>query len=236
MLMRKYIGVSFLSSVVSCLTSSFEQFRRVILVVLVVLATVHLVGSGFTGLAQLVHLTLIKLELASFVFRKVGQVEGNSDEITLGHIVAFVCVIVNDHVFSVILSSCDILEVIQVERIGQYVIGVDALECLALGHGSRLQLLPLLVSHQRHIEHVAGIFFFFGRPFAIFVIQRLPVVVDVLVDLNVTDCQRSEVAFNLLAGPVSSEFQKQKHKERDQHGPQEPCPAAIVENGAHSVS
>lgn len=132
------------------------------MIVLVVLATLYLAGSSFASLSQLNHLTLIKLELASFVFRKVGQVEGDSDEITLGRIVPFILVIVNDHVVSVILSCCDILEVIQVERISQYVIGVDALECLALGHGSRLQLLPLLVCHQWHIEAVTSIFFFFA--------------------------------------------------------------------------
>lgn len=103
-------------------TYSFDQLLRVILVLVVVLATFHLVCPGFTALAQLVHLTLIKLELASFVFCEVSQVEGDSDEITLGRIVAFVLVIVNNHVVPVILSSCDILKVIQVERISQYVI------------------------------------------------------------------------------------------------------------------
>ena len=92
----------------------------------------RLLGSHRT---QLLHLLLLELEVAGLLLRKVGQVEGDADEVRLSGVVALIVVIIDDDVVTVILGRRDVLEVIQVERVCQDIVRVHALQGLTLCHG-----------------------------------------------------------------------------------------------------
>ena len=83
----------------------------------------------------ILHGVLVELEVAGLIFAHVRQVEGEADEVTLCGIVTLIIIVVNDHIIAVILSGSHVLEVVEVEGVGENVVGVDALEGLTLGHG-----------------------------------------------------------------------------------------------------
>ena len=150
---------------------------------------VALASSCLASTAQIGHLTLVKLELTSFLLGQEGQVKGHTDEVTLSSIVALIIVIIDDHVIAIVLSCRHILEVVQVEWIGQDVVRVDALQSLAGSLWSLLQRTELVLSEKGHVESSARILLLTLAPLAVFVVKRGPVVVDVLVKLNVADSE-----------------------------------------------
>ena len=88
---------------------------------------------------------VVELEVLSFFLGEVGQVEADADKVRLRRVVALMLVIIDDHKVTLILSGCDVLEVIEVEWVGQDVIRVNTLESLALGLRHGLQTLILRV-------------------------------------------------------------------------------------------
>ena len=75
---------------------------------------------------------VVELEVLGFVLGEVGQVEADADKVGLRRVVALLLVIIDDHQVTLVLSGRDVLEVIEVERVGQDVIRVNTLEALAL--------------------------------------------------------------------------------------------------------
>jgi len=74
-----------------------------------------------------------------------GEVEADTNEIALCTIVIFIIVIINNHVLTIDFACRYILEVIQIEGVGQDIVGVGALERLALGLISSLKSCLLLI-------------------------------------------------------------------------------------------
>jgi len=95
--------------------------------------------------AQELHLGLVEFEVASLLLSQVGQVEGDAHEVALCRIITLVGVIVDDHVVAIVLGRRHILEVVQVERVGENIVRVGALEGLARGLGSVMQRTVLSV-------------------------------------------------------------------------------------------
>ena len=150
--------------------------------------TVTILGlSRLACLLELVHLTLVKPEASCFLLGEVGQVEGYSDEVGLGSVVRLVCIVVDDHFVTVVFSGGHVLEVVQVERVGQDVVRVDTLECLTGCLGSFLHLVVLLIRKQRQVEARSAVKLFTLAPLAVLIVERGPVRVDVLIDFEVTD-------------------------------------------------
>ena len=73
----------------------------------------------------------------------------------------------------------------------------------------------MLISEKRHVDGVAGILLLALGPFAVFLIERGPVVVNVFVEIDITDLKRSEHILKLLAGPVTADFEEQKDYESE---------------------
>ena len=93
--------------------------------------SLHELGLGvvaklcFTRLAcslQFIHLPLVKFECTSLLFCQVSEVESDTDEVTLCSVVAFIIIVVDDHIISVVLGCRHVLEVIEIEGIRQDVI------------------------------------------------------------------------------------------------------------------
>ena len=80
---------------------------------------------SFTGMSsslQFIHLPLVESELACLLLCQVCEIESDADEVTLGSVIAFILIVIDDHIISVILSCRHVLEVIEIEWIGQDVI------------------------------------------------------------------------------------------------------------------
>ena len=145
-------------------------------------------GGGLVVVScYVLQVRLAKLEGTSLCFSHVGKVEGDANEVTLGGIVALIIIVVDDHLVAVILSSCHVLEVVKVERVGEDIIRVDALEGLALSLRGGLQALKLAISEDLHLESIAGVLFLLLGPFAVLSVKGGPVVVDIFVKLDVAD-------------------------------------------------
>ena len=71
---------------------------------------------------QLIHLPLVESELACLLLCQVCEIESDADEVTLGGVIAFILIVIDDHVIAVILSCRHVLEVIEIEGIRQDVI------------------------------------------------------------------------------------------------------------------
>lgn len=96
--------------------------------------------------AELGHGILFKLEFLSLLLRHEGKVEADTDEVALSSVITLFIIIVDDNVFTIVFSCRHVLEVIQVERVGQDVVGVDTLERLALRHHRCFEALICLIS------------------------------------------------------------------------------------------
>ena len=164
-------------------------------------------------LLQLIHLSLVKFELTSLFLCEVCEVEGNSHEVTLLGIVALIVIIVNDHVVSVIFCGGNVLEIIQIEWVSQDVIGVDTLQGLAF----RLVLfhhnVVLFLSQEGHVEGAAAVLLFPLAPLAVLVVEAGPIVVNIFIKLDVSDCERGEAGLDLLADPVTTYL---KHEQKNE--------------------
>ena len=88
-------------------------------------------GAGLVTTLYGLQVILAELEAAGLILRHVGKVEADTDEIALSGVVALIVVIVDNHLVTIILSSCHVLEVVKVERVSKDIVRVDALECLA---------------------------------------------------------------------------------------------------------
>ena len=88
-------------------------------------------GGRLVASSNVLQVRLVKLELTGLIFGHVGKVEADTDEIALSGVVALIVVIVDNHLVTIILSSCHVLEVVKVERVSKDIVRVDALECLA---------------------------------------------------------------------------------------------------------
>ena len=149
-------------------------------------------GGRLVASSNVLQVRLVKLELTGLIFGHVGKVEADADEITLGGVVALIIIVIDDHLVTVILSSSDVLEVVKVERVGEDIVRVDALEGLALGLRGGLQALKLAIGEDLHLESVAGIVFLLLGPLAVLSVKGGPVVVDIFVELDVTDLKARE--------------------------------------------
>ena len=79
----------------------------------------------FTRLAsslQFIHLPLVKFELTCLLFCQVCEVESYTDEVTLSSVIAFILIVIDDHIVSVVFGCRHVLEVIEIEGIRQDVI------------------------------------------------------------------------------------------------------------------
>ena len=139
-------------------------------------------------------MAFVELELTRLVLCEVGKVERYPHKVTLGSIIALIVVIIDDHIVAIIFRSRHILEVVKVERVGQNVVRVDALQrlarCLLRAH----HRVELALSQQLHVERVATVSFLTLGPFAVLVVQTRPIVVNVLIQLDIADGQLGEVA------------------------------------------
>ena len=149
-------------------------------------------GAGLVTILYGLQVILAELEAAGFILRHVGKVEADTDEVTLSSVVALIVIIVDDHLVTIILSSCHVLEVVKVERVGEDVVRVDTLEGLAGGLRGGLQALHLAISQDLHLESLAGVVFLPLGPLAVLSIEGGPVVVDIFVELDIADLQIGE--------------------------------------------
>ena len=115
----------------------------------------------------------------SFFLVHVGQVQRNTHNIALGRVVTLFFVVVDDVEITVFLAGGHVLEVVEVERVGQDVVAVATLErvnerlrfheLLARRLGT-FQRLLLLVRQDLNAEHIGGVLILFYGPLSIFVV------------------------------------------------------------------
>lgn len=72
-----------------------------------------------------------KLEGFSFFVGEIGEVEKDTHKVRLSRVISLFVIIVDDHFVTLIFSSRDVLEVVQVKRVGKDVVRVHTLEGLA---------------------------------------------------------------------------------------------------------
>ena len=149
-------------------------------------------GGGLVVSSNVLQVLLAKLEGAGLSFGHVGKVEADADEVTLGGVVALIIIVIDDHLVTVILGGSHVLEVVEVERVGEDIVRVDALEGLALGLRGGLQALKLAIGEDLHLESIAGVVFLSLGPLAVLSVKSGPVVVDIFVELDVADLQTGE--------------------------------------------
>ena len=130
---------------------------------------------------------LIEREFLGFILVHVGQVEGETDNIALYGVVAFIIIVINDVQVSVLEWGRNILEVIEVKRVGQDIVWVTSLQCPSLSLLGNLQSLLLLDSKELQAEGFSCVFILFHGPVAVLVVESSPVVVNVLIQLNITN-------------------------------------------------
>ena len=75
-----------------------------------------------------------ELEVPCLVFGQVGEVKGNTHQIGLGSVIFLVVITVNDQLVAIFFRSRNVLEVIEVEGVGENVVAMDTLKRPALGH------------------------------------------------------------------------------------------------------
>ena len=149
-------------------------------------------GGRLVVSSYVLQVLLAKLEGTGLCFGHVGKVEADADKVTLGGVVAFIIIVIDDHLVTIWLSSCHVLEVVKIERVGEDIVRVDTLEGLALGLRGGLQALKLAIGEDLHLESIAGVAFLLLRPQAVLGIKGGPVVVDIFVKLDVADLEAGE--------------------------------------------
>ena len=191
---------------------------------------------SFTCLAsllQLVHLPLVELELAGLRLRQVGQVERHSDEVALRGVVTFIIIVINDHVITVVFRRSHILEVVKIERVGEDVVRVDTLQGLAhrllFAHHS----VVLILSQESHVESTATVHLLTLTPLAVFIVETGPVVVNIFIQIDVTNSKGWEHAFDLFADPGATDFEHDEEEDGEHHGPEEASPTLSIEHNEH---
>ena len=197
------------------------------------MAALHLTSSA--SLLQLVHLPLVEFELTGLVLGQVRQVECDSDKVTLRCIVALILIIIDNHIVTIVLRRRHILEVVEVERICKNVIGVYALQGLALRLARVHHAMILIFRGEWHVERISAVLLLSLAPFAILVVETCPIVVNVLVQLDIANGKLREHLLNLLSNPVAADLENDQEDDAKDHGPQESGPTPIIEENEHLV-
>ena len=78
----------------------------------------NLLNGGKPSLRLVAQRLLIVLELSPLVLGQKGQVEANPYQVGLRRVVAFLRVAVNDHLIAVLNRRGDVLELLDVHRVG----------------------------------------------------------------------------------------------------------------------
>ena len=156
----------------------------------------------------------------SFLLIHVGQVESESDDVTLHGIVTLLFVVVNNELITVLNGGRHILEVVEVKRIGQDVITVAPLkrsQGRSLSIGSTLVQLVLLflrleqslllsLGQDLKAECLMSVLILHNSPSAIFVIKRHPVVLNVFINFDVSNLEAWETYVELFRNPRSKKL------------------------------
>jgi len=87
---------------------------------------------GFSGLFKLIHLYLVEFKLSRFFLSEIGKVESDTHEVALSCIVAFIKIVVNNDVVTIVFGCRNVLEVIQIQWVSQDVVRVNTLQSPAL--------------------------------------------------------------------------------------------------------
>ena len=87
-----------------------------------------------------------------------------------------------------------------------------------------------------HLECSPGVILLLLRPLAVLFVEGVPVVVDILIDLDVTNLEGGEALVKALLDNVSEVVDYVEKNESDQHGPLDTIPAFACEDASHSVA
>ena len=131
---------------------------------------------------------LVELELSGTVFRQEGEVKCHLDEVALGGIVGFILIIILNVGAAVLKGWSEVLEVVEVLLVGKNVVAVSSVHVAVL-HLGLSELGQGLVKGDLHAEHLASVFFLLDGPVAVIVINSGEVVIKILIDLEISNCQ-----------------------------------------------
>ena len=187
------------------------------------------------GRAELGQSSLVELELLGLLFEHVGKVEADTDKVTLSGIVALIIIVVDDHIVAIVLSRSHVLEVIQVEWVGEDIVRVSALEGLALCLGSRVEGFVLVLSEESSAEVLADVFFFLLGPLAVLLIEALPVVIDGLINFDIADLKTRHALVQALGDQLTEVPDEVKDDECSEKRPFDAFPSFAGENFAKRV-
>lgn len=98
-----------------------------------------------------------------------------------------------------------------------------------------LETRKLCISQDLHLEGIPGVLLLLDRPLAVLIIERDPVVVNLLVNIDIADLEGREALVERLLQPIAEVIDKVEHDEGDHQGPLDAIPALVREDGAHSV-
>jgi len=155
----------------------------------------------------------------------------------LRSVVTLVCIIVDDHVGTVVLSRSHILEIVQVQRVGKDVVRMDALKfiTLLLDIVWVTQAVELIFSQDIHLELISVVLLLLDGPLAVFLIEGDPVVVNILINLDITNLEAREALVELGLQDVTEVPNNVEDDEGDHHGPLDAVPALVREDATHRV-
>ena len=187
------------------------------------------------GRAELGQSSLVELELLGLLFEHVGKVEADTDKVTLSGIVALIIIVVDDHIIAIVLSRSHVLEVIQVERVGEDIVRVSALEGLALCLGSRVEGFVLVLGEESSAEVLADVLFLLLGPLAVLLIEALPVVIDGLINFDIADLKTRHALVQALGDQLTEVPDEVKDDECSEKRPFDAFPSFAGENFANRV-
>ena len=125
--------------------------------------------------------SLIELESVSFLLVHVGQVERQANDVTLCSIIALFVVVINDVSVPILKRSGHVLEVVKVERVGQDVIRVAALESPTFGPFGFIESVLLLHGVELQAEFFRSVLILLHGPISVLLVERDPVVLNIFV-------------------------------------------------------
>ena len=144
-------------------------------------------------LNKLVNASLVKLEAVCNILVQVRNVQGKANNVALIGVIALVFIVVDDVGLPFLERGRHVLEVVEVERVRQDVIRVAPLQLfVACNWLGTVESILLAHCHNLHTELVLGVFVLLLRPFAVFFVESNEVVVEILVNVNITDLETRE--------------------------------------------
>ena len=118
---------------------------------------------------------MICTEVVKLVLFKVGEVEYLADEVNLLTVVTFIIIIVNDILLPILDICGNILEVVEVLRISEYIIRVSSLNVAIVATFAVFDSLILFSSHPCESKVLLGVLLFLKSPLFVLFIKSFVV-------------------------------------------------------------